>query len=275
MEGTTQDISAAGDTTTTASGTYDFDVSVIKASKNGYKMRLEYPTSLYTSNMDIDLSDIGDVIPIEFETDEFGIFERVTNTDFLVKLSDRLIEAAIKLPQLASMNEGDVRAMLKSYMSPERMVQSFSQDINVLFWVYGVAVKKGEKYTYESDVEMGGMSIPTKTSVLLEPDGEDDNLYIVDMVTDYDSKSLTPFISQFLGQMMENVQEKGKYNQGEFDEYMSKAKMSIADYYQSAVDIDTTWPLMSGYIREVVIEAHDGRQEKIQKRVIYALDEED
>ena len=274
MEGTAFDVSEKGDTTYTSRGSYDFSVEVLKASDSGYEMRLNYPTSIYTSNMDINLSDIGDSIPIEFKTDEFGIFDRVTNTSFLAKLSERLIEAAIKLPQLSSMDESDLRAMLKSYMSPERMVQSFSQDIDVLFWVFGVAVKKGEKLTYESEADMGnGMSIPTTTSILLEPDEEDKSLYIVDMVTDYDSKSLGPVLAQFLRQMMENVKDKGKYDQKEFEGFMSKSQMNLADYYQSAVDVNTTWPLMSGYIREISIETPDGVQQKIQKRVIYSLDD--
>lgn len=270
LEGMTQEVNSAKDTTIITSGTYDFDVCVLKADKNGYKMRLDYPTSLYASNMDIDLSDIGDMIPIEYETDEFGIFERVTNTNFLINLSNRIIDAAIKLPQLSSMDEGEVRAVLKSYMSPERMIQSFTQDINVLFWMYGIAVKNGEQVTYESEVDMGGVSIPTTTSVSFETNNVN-NLYRVDMVMDYDSKSLFPFISQSIGQLVENVQDRGEYNQIEFEEYISSAKMSIVDYYHSEISIATTWPLMSSYIRKIVIEAKDGRQEKIQKRLIYAL----
>ena len=274
MEGTTQEVSAAGDTTTTNSGSYDFSVSVLMASKKGYRMMLEYPTSLYTSNMDIDLSDIGDTIPIEFEADEFGIFERVVNTDFSVSLSERMIDAAIKLPQLSSMSESDLRAMLNSYMSPERMVQSFSQDINLLLWAYGVGVQEGVVLKNESSVQMGDTEIPTTTSILYSPEEKEDGLFVVNMVTDYDSDALAPFMSQFVGQMMGNVQDKGKYDQGEFEDFMSKAKMQIADYYLAAINIDTTWPLVTRYIREVTMESEGKKEQKIQQRVIYDLNEE-
>lgn len=274
MEGKTYDVSEAGDTTVAARGSYDFNVSVVKATKKGYQMRLDYPTSLYTSNMEIDLSDIGEFIPIEFETDEFGIFEDVTNADFLVKLSDRMIDAAIKLPQLSSMSESDLRAMLNSYMSPERMVQSFSQDINLLLWAYGVAVQEGVVLKNESSVDMGDLEIPTTMSIMYSPEEKENGLFVVNMVTDYDSDALAPFMSQFVGQLMGNVQDKGKYNQGEFEDFMSKSQMKIADYYLAAIDIETTWPVVTRYIREVTIESEGKKQQKIQQRVIYDLEEE-
>ena len=275
MEGTTYEVSEVGDTTFSARGSYDFRVSVVKATKKGYQMRLDYPTSIYTSNMEIDLSDIGEFIPIEFETDEFGIFEDVTNTDFLIKLSDRMIDAAIKLPQLSSMNERDLRAMLNSYMSPERMVQSFSQDINLLLWAYGVGVQEGVVLKNESSVEMGGKEIPTTISILYSPEEKENGLFVVNMVTDYDSDAMAPFISQFIGQLMSNVQDKGKYDQKEFEDFMSKAQMQITDYYLAAINVDTTWPMVTRYIREVTIESEGKTQQKIQQRVIYDLEEEE
>lgn len=266
MEGTTLEVSEAGDTTVTSTGTYDFSVMVLDADKSGYKLRLEYPTSLYTSNMEIDLSDIGKTIPIDFETDEFGIFERVTNTDFLINLSERLIDAMVKLPQFSDMDESDLRSMLNSIMSPERMVQSFSQDINVLLWPYGVAAEEGETLSFESSVNVGSTEIPTTSYVLLEPFKEGDMFKVIKMVTEYDKNSMGPFLTQFFGQMMSGVEDKGKYNQEEFENFMKNAQMSIIDSSVCVLDPETTFPFMASYERHVEMTTDGKTSSKIQRR---------
>ena len=155
------------------------------------------------------------------------------------------------------------------------MVQSFSQDINLLLWAYGVGVQEGVVLKNESSVEMGGKEIPTTISIVYSPEEKENGLFVVNMVTDYDSDAMAPFISQFIGQLMSNVQDKGKYDQKEFEDFMSKAQMQITDYYLAAINVDTTWPMVTRYIREVTIESEGTTQQKIQQRVIYDLEEEE
>ena len=73
-------------------------------------------------------------------------------------------------------------------------------------------------------------------------------------------------LAQFFGQMMSGVEDKGKYNQEEFENFMKNAQMSIIDSSVCVLDPETTFPFMASYERHVEMTTDGKTSSKIQRR---------
>ncbi len=218
MEGTTYKITENGDTTLTSHGMYDFYVSILENNQDGYVLKVDYPTSIYTKQLGLKLKGIGDVISIKVATGKDGSLIGVNNPDYVITLCRQIIEEAMKLPQMKAqgLEEKDMRAILESVMSPERMIESFSKDIQILLWPFGIELEPGYEYSQDSQVVVGESIIPVECTYYLAPQTKGQTYSEIYMETEYDSDSLAPFIYSFMSDIMDNIENKGKYDKDEF-----------------------------------------------------------
>lgn len=134
MESTIYEITENGDITLTSHGMYDFCVSVLENNQEEYVLKVDYPTSIYTKQLGLKLKGVGDVISINVVTGKDGSLIGVNNADYMITVCRQIIEELMKLPQMKAkgLEEKDMRAFVESVMSPERMIESFSKDIQLL-----------------------------------------------------------------------------------------------------------------------------------------------
>ena len=270
MEGTTYKITENGDTTLTSHGMYDFYVSVLENNQDGYVLKVDYPTSIYTKQLGLKLKGIGDVISIKVATGKDGSLIGVNNPDYVITLCRQIIEEAMKLPQMKAqgLEEKDMRAILESVMSPERMIESFSKDIQILLWPFGIELEPGYEYSQDSQVVVGQSIIPVEYTYYLAPQVTGQTYSEIYMETEYDSDSLAPFIYSFLSDIMDNIENKGKYDKDEFKSESTKYKIEVMDNYAAGIDDGSTIPFVSTHTRSATINFDGKVQGKIQIRTI-------
>lgn len=270
MEGTTYKITENSDTTLTSHGMYDFYVSVLENNKDGYVLKVDYPTSIYTKQLGLKLKGIGDVISIKIATSKDGSLIGVNNPDYIITLSKQIIEEAMKLPQMKAqgLEEKDMRAILESVMSPERMIESFSKDIQILLWPFGIELEPGYEYSQDSQVVVGESIIPVECTYYLAPQTKGQTYSEIYMETEYDSDSLAPFIYSFMSDIMDNIENKGKYDKDEFKSESTKYKIEVMDNYAAGIDDGSTIPFVSTHTRSATINFDGKVQGKIQTRTI-------
>ena len=270
MEGTTYKITENGDTTLTSHGMYDFCVSVLENNQDGYVLKVDYPTSIYSKQLGLKLKGIGDVISIKVATGKDGSLIGVNNPDYVITLCRQIIEEAMKLPQMKAqgLEEKDMRAILESVMSPERMIESFSKDIQILLWPFGIELEPGYEYSQDSQVVVGKSIIPVEYTYYLAPQVTGQTYSEIYMGTEYDSDSLAPFIYSFLSDIMDNIENKGKYDKDEFKSESTKYKIEVMDNYAAGIDDGSTIPFVSTHTRSATINFDGKVQGKIQTRTI-------
>ena len=270
MEGITYEITENGDTTLTSHGMYDFCVSVLENNQDGYVLKVDYPTSIYTKQLGLKLKGIGDVISINIATGKDGSFIGVNNPDYIITLSKQIIEEAMKLPQMKEkgLEEKDMRAVVESVMSLERMVESFSKDIQILLWPFGIELEPGYEYSQNSQVVVGESIIPVECTYYLAPQAKGQTYSEIYMETKYDSDSLAPFIYSFLSDIIDNIENKGKYDKDEFKSESTKYKIEVMDSYAAGIDDGSTIPFVSTYTRSATVNFDGKVQGKIQTRTI-------
>lgn len=270
MEGTTYKITENGDTTLTSHGTYDFMVSVLENTPDGYVLKVDYPTSIYTKQLGLKLKGVSDVISINIATDKDGSLIGVNNTDYIIALCRQIIEETMKPPQMQAkgLSEKDMRAIIESVMSPERMVESFSKDIKVLLWPFGIALEPGYEYSGDSQVVVGESIIPVKCTYYLAPQEKEQSYTEIYMETEYDSDSLAPFIYSFLSDIMDNIKNKGKYDEDELKSETASYKIEVTDSYAAGIDDASMIPFVSKHTRSATICSDGNIQGKIQTRTI-------
>lgn len=267
MKGTIIDINEAGDSTVTNGGSYYFNVKVLSSNDDGYKLRLEYPTVMYTETLHLELNDIGETIPIEFETDVDGVVTGVSNTEELIEISNKITDAMVKMPELSSMTEDELRKLFDSVMSPEVIIQSYSQDIEILLWAYGVPAIVGKEYTFESTSQIGEYEVPASCHVFLDSFKENDTHRVITMVTDFDKESILQYLSKFSTQIANakgdiDAQEELK----EFIDYVKESEMEIYSVNYCAFDTETTWPVMVTKKMSSTITDGEKKSTRIQLR---------
>ena len=270
MEGTTYKITENGDTTLTSHGMYDFYVSILENNQDGYVLKVDYPTSIYTKQLGLKLKGIGDVISIKVATGKDGSLIGVNNPDYVITLCRQIIEEAMKLPQMKAegLDEKDMRAVVESVMSPERMIESFSKDIQILLWPFGIELEPGYEYSQDSQVVVGESIIPVECTYYLAPQTKGQTYSEVYMETEYDSDSLAPFIYSFMSDIMDNIENKGKYDKDEFKSESTKYKIEVMDNYAAGIDDGSTIPFVSTHTRSATINFDGKVQGKIQTRTI-------
>ena len=270
MEGTTYKITENGDTTLTSHGMYDFYVSILENNQDGYVLKVDYPTSIYTKQLGLKLKGIGDVISIKVATGKDGSLIGVNNPDYVITLCRQIIEEAMKLPQMKAqgLEEKDMRAILESVMSPERMIESFSKDIQILLWPFGIELEPGYEYSQGSQVVVGESIIPVECTYYLAPQTKGQTYSEIYMETEYDSDSLAPFIYSFMSDIMDNIENKGKYDKDEFKSESTKYKIEVMDNYAAGIDDGSTIPFVSTHTRSATINFDGKVQGKIQTRTI-------
>lgn len=270
MEGTTYKITENGDTTLTSHGMYDFYVSILENNQDGYVLKVDYPTSIYSKQLGLKLKGIGDVISIKVATGKDGSLIGVNNPDYVITLCRQIIEEAMKLPQMKAqgLEEKDMRAILESVMSPERMIESFSKDIQILLWPFGIELEPGYEYSQDSQVVVGESIIPVEYTYYLAPQVTGQTYSEIYMETEYDSDSLAPFIYSFLSDIMDNIENKGKYDKDEFKSESTKYKIEVMDNYAAGIDDGSTIPFVSTHTRSATINFDGKVQGKIQTRTI-------
>lgn len=270
MEGTTYKITENGDTTLTSHGMYDFYVSILENNQDGYVLKVDYPTSIYTKQLGLKLKGIGDVISIKVATGKDGSLIGVNNPDYVITLCRQIIEEAMKLPQMKAqgLEEKDMRAILESVMSPERMIESFSKDIQILLWPFGIELEPGYEYSQDSQVVVGESIIPVECTYYLAPQTKGQTYSEIYMETEYDSDSLAPFIYSFMSDIMDNIENKGKYDKDEFKSESTKYKIEVMDNYAAGIDDGSTIPFVSTHTRSATINFDGKVQGKIQTRTI-------
>lgn len=270
MEGTTYKITENGDTTLTSHGMYDFYVSILENNQDGYVLKVDYPTSIYTKQLGLKLKGIGDVISIKVATGKDGSLIGVNNPDYVITLCRQIIEEEMKLPQMKAqgLEEKDMRAILESVMSPERMIESFSKDIQILLWPFGIELEPGYEYSQDSQVVVGESIIPVECTYYLAPQTKGQTYSEIYMETEYDSDSLAPFIYSFMSDIMDNIENKGKYDKDEFKSESTKYKIEVMDNYAAGIDDGSTIPFVSTHTRSATINFDGKVQGKIQIRTI-------
>lgn len=270
MEGTTYKITENGDTTLTSHGMYDFYVSILENNQDGYVLKVDYPTSIYTKQLGLKLKGIGDVISIKVATGKDGSLIGVNNPDYVITLCRQIIEEEMKLPQMKAqgLEEKDMRAILESVMSPERMIESFSKDIQILLWPFGIELEPGYEYSQDSQVVVGESIIPVECTYYLAPQTKGQTYSEIYMETEYDSDSLAPFIYSFMSDIMDNIENKGKYDKDEFKSESTKYKIEVMDNYAAGIDDGSTNPFVSTHTRSATINFDGKVQGKIQTRTI-------
>lgn len=270
MEGTTYKITENGDTTLTSHGMYDFYVSILENNQDGYVLKVDYPTSIYTKQLGLKLKGIGDVISIKVATGKDGSLIGVNNPDYVITLCRQIIEEEMKLPQMKAqgLEEKDMRAILESVMSPERMIESFSKDIQILLWPFGIELEPGYEYSQDSQVVVGESIIPVECTYYLAPQTKGQTYSEIYMETEYDSDSLAPFIYSFMSDIMDNIENKGKYDKDEFKSESTKYKIEVMDNYAAGIDDGSTIPFVSTHTRSATINFDGKVQGKIQTRTI-------
>ena len=270
MEGTTYKITENGDTTLTSHGMYDFYVSILENNQDGYVLKVDYPTSIYTKQLGLKLEGVGDVISINIATGKDGSFIGVNNIDYIITLCGQIIEEAMKLPQMKAegLDEKDMRAVVESVMSPERMIESFSKDIQVLLWPFGIELEPGYEYSQNTQVIVGESIIPVECTYYLAPQAKGQTYSEIYMETKYDSDSLAPFIYSFLSDIMDNIENKGKFDKDEFKSESTKYKIEVMDSYAAGIDDGSTIPFVSTHTRSATVNFEGKVQGKIQTRTI-------
>ena len=270
MDGATYNITENGDTTLTSHGMYDFYVSVLENNQDGYVLKVDYPTSMYTKQLGLKLKGIGDVISINVATGRDGNFIGVNNPDYIITLCKQILEEAMKLPQMKAkgLGEKDMRAIVESVISPERMIESFSKDIQILLWPFGIELEPGYEYSQNSQVVVGESIIPVKYTYYLAPQAKGQTYSEIYMKTKYDSDSLAPFIYSFGADIMDNIENKGKYDKDEFKSESTKYKIEVMDNYAVGIDDGSTIPFVSTHTRSATVNFDGKVQGKIQIRTI-------
>ena len=272
MEGTTYKITENGDTTLTSHGMYDFCVSVLEKNQDGYVLKVDYPTSMYTKQLGLKLKGIGDVISINIATDKDGSLIGVNNPDYIITLCKQIIEETMKLPQMKAegLRGKDMRAAVESVMSPERMIESFSKDIQILLWPFGIELEPGYEYSQNSQITVGESIIPIECTYYLAPQVTGQTYSEIYMETEYDSDSLAPFIYSFLSDIMDNIENKGKFDKDEFKSESTKYKIEVMDSYAAGIDDGSTIPFVSTHncqLRGESSRKNSNKNDKSQTRI--------
>ena len=270
MEGTTYQITENGDTTLTSHGMYDFCVSVLENNKDGYVLKVDYPSSIYTKQLGLKLKGIGDVISINIATGKDGSFISVNNPNYIITLCKQILEEVMNLPQMKEkgLGERDMKAVVESVMSPEKMIESFSKDIQILLWPFGIELEPGYEYSQNSQITVGESIIPIECTYYLAPQVTGQTYSEIYMETKYDSDSLAPFIYSFLSDIMDNIENKGKFDKDEFKSESTKYKIEVMDSYAAGIDDGSTIPFVSTHTRSATVNFEGKVQGKIQTRTI-------
>lgn len=166
------------------------------------------------------------------------------------------------------LDEKDMRAVVESVMSPERMIESFSKDIQVLLWPFGIELEPGYEYSQNTQVIVGESIIPVECTYYLAPQAKGQTYSEIYMETKYDSDSLAPFIYSFLSDIMDNIENKGKFDKDEFKSESTKYKIEVMDSYAAGIDDGSTIPFVSTHTRSATVNFEGKVQGKIQTRTI-------
>lgn len=184
------------------------------------------------------------------------------------------MEEAIKLPEMKNqgLSDDELRAVLEPLMSPERLSESFSKDIQVLLWPFGLELEPGYEYQQSSQTAIGESLIPIENTYYMAPQEEGQDYTEIFLDSQFDSDALKPFLTSFMADLMSKVEDKGQYDEEEFKSGMANCEMVIVDSFGAAIDDSTTRPFVSTYTRTAVVLEGEKVQGRIQTRTIRLQD---
>lgn len=215
-------------------------------------------------------------LPFEFETNEYGVFERILISDRDIEniypVLDAVTEKAAELRGL----DGDalltMKQLMRAMFTKEKIEAMFQEEVSPLLSMHGLRLTPGEAIEYESEVPSlieNGDAIATKG--VFWADEELTDAYSVVLYDEMvaDEKELQKYVSSYLEYLADAV---GDNTGGDAREaltaVMNDTEASLNESTVEEVHLDTGWPLHFLYSRIFRMKVGVFDQEVVQTKAI-------
>lgn len=200
------------DTTTTESGSYMVDITVLDSTAKSYTVAWAYRDYKFGSNNVITqkLADMYRNMNIKMKTDEMGALTEVINWKELRDETNRYYKTLMK--EMKELNELPgfkvmMDKMMKTFSSKEAIESLAVADIQQFHSFYGAAYKLNEELTGRIKVPnfLGGEPFDSDMTVILDELNVEDGNYVLRMTEQVDKDQLTKATLTYVQNMAKSM----------------------------------------------------------------------
>lgn len=231
--------------------------------------------------------------PIEFETDEVGILQRVLPVDW-GDSHEELVQEAIKavrekLDTLQDFAPAFIENLVRTMLDPQSLMASAATELVTQFQFYGHQYDIGRDYEYQIEaVSPYPTLVPTLTMdgiFWVDEEDTDEDILAIGLYQKADEASLKKLVREFIGSLgtkliaseapeapADSVDSVVNETLGAIDEAMDSLTMELTDRMYYVFDLESGWPLYFGHTRALVTISGENSKiklETLQREMIY------
>lgn len=268
------------DTSSVARSAHILTLEVVDATDHSYRLRAktdDYMNSDYQRDaMTEEIVQQFGNLPFEFETDEYGVFERILISDRDIENIYPVLDAVTEKTAELQGLDGDalltMKQLMRTIFTKEKIESMFQEEVSPLLSMHGIRLTPGEMTEYESEMPSlieNGDVIATKG--VFWADEELTDAYSVVLYNELvaDEKELQKYVSSYLEYLVDAVGDNtGGDARESLTAFMDNAEASLSESMVEEIHLDTGWPLHFVYSRVFRMSVGEMEQEVIQTKAI-------
>ncbi|MBO4761763.1 MAG: hypothetical protein J5520_08425 [Bacteroidales bacterium] len=267
---------ADNDTTVVERETSISTYEVVAADDKMYRLRYTYSTESYNNPVYTLVNDaikrLSDLSPIEFETDEYGSFQRMLPVEW-DKLTDAVLEElindAVEKNDTLKERKEMFSNMLRSIIQPSTLQMAYQSSIEETLKYHGSKYKIGEEYSYQYETHNfyvpEGNTITMNCVFWVDEDATNEDYLTIRSYQEADREDFMETVKTLSRNMISSTG--ADISEEEMETELKKAfdsmDASITIYGEAQFHLGSGWPVYY-YQKKDVIILKDGVEEQHQ-----------
>ena len=275
-------VSNETDTSAVEKSAHLLTLEVVDATDSTYRVRVtsdDYLHSDYKRDAwQEDLTRQFGNTPYEFETDQYGSFKRVFISDedmeMVYPMLDAVVEKIADDRDMDAQQRSNMKALMRAMFTKEKILSLYEQEITPLLSFFAIRVTPGEEIHYETSIPSvfgDGSAIRMTGRYWADKELTDDYSVVMHNVMSADPEDMQRFVSVFLGNALDAVNEVDGETRETIDSALKGAEIALVDVVWEEIHLDTGWPLHYEYVRDLLVKAEGEQQEQYQSKTISIL----
>ena len=268
------------DTTDIEISSHILTLEIVDATDSTYRVRAK--TDDY-QNSNVDKSARTDDLiqrfgnrPIEFETNEYGVFKRILLTDEEIQaaypLLDAIADQTANEQDLDAVARDALKKMMRAMFTKDKIISTYMEEFTPLLTFHGLHVSLDTEVEYETEVPSflgDGSTIRMKGLLWVDDEWTDEYSIVLHNDLETDKEGMQDFMKTYLSTLAstlgDNVNTQGLE---EAEDILQNGEFSRTDSTVGEIHLDTGWPIYYDYEQVVLVKGQGETLEQVKTKTI-------
>ena len=275
------------DTTDIQRSAHLLTLEVVDQTDSTYRVRMstdDYQHSDYSRAAMTDdvLAQFGNA-PVDFETDEYGTFQRVLIDDSdwegLFAVVDAIVEKVADSQDLDADGRAALGKMMRALFTKDLILGQITQEITPLLDYHGLHLTPGEETEYEQEIPSvfgDDNVIRMNGRFWADKDLTDDYSVVIYDVSESNRDDMVGYVSTFVGNLLKSAgMDSADETRETMASTMADSEILLRLVVFEEIHLDTGWPLDYELTKTVRVKSGEDEAQQVQTRTVTMIFEDE